>query len=164
MDGIYLLLGTNLGDKFLQIKTAKTQIEELIGVIIKQSSIYKTAAWGVEDQDSFLNQVVKIQSKLNPVEILDKIAIIEESMGKVYVGKWQERIIDIDILYYYDQIVETKKLHIPHKELQHRNFTLAPLVEIAASEIHPILGKTQKELYKLCQDDLEVVMLSSVND
>ncbi len=159
MDGIYLLLGTNLGDKFLQLKIAKRQINEQIGTIVRQSSIYKTAAWGEEDQDSFLNQVVKVQSKLGPLKILDKIAMIEGSMGRERRGKWKERIIDIDILYYHDQVITTEKLHIPHRELQNRNFALAPLAEIASGEIHPVFQKTQKELYEQCADQLEVIML-----
>ena len=161
MDGIYLLLGTNLGDKFLNLQRSKTGVEELMGPIIKQSSIYKTAAWGIENQDPFLNQVIKIQSKLSPEQILDKIIIVERSMGRVREGKWKERIIDVDLLYYYDQIIQTQQLQVPHRELQNRKFTLAPLVEIAASEIHPVFQKTQKELYELCEDKLEVELFTN---
>ena len=160
MDGIYLLLGTNLGDKFLNLQRSKIGVEELIGTIVKQSSVYKTAAWGIENQDDFLNQVIKIESKLSPGQMLDKIFQIEKSMGRVRLGKWEERIIDIDLLYYYDRIIQTSRLQVPHPELQNRNFTLAPLVEIAEAEIHPILQKTQRELYELCGDKLEVELVT----
>ena len=160
MDGIYLLLGTNLGDKLSNLQRGKTGVEELMGPIIKQSSVYKTAAWGIENQDAFLNQVIKIQSELSPEQILDKIFIVEKSMGRVRLGKWMERIIDIDLLYYHNKIIKTHQLQVPHKELQNRNFTLAPLVEIAAAEIHPVFKKTQKELHELCKDKLEVVLLN----
>ncbi|MCG8317882.1 MAG: 2-amino-4-hydroxy-6-hydroxymethyldihydropteridine diphosphokinase [Cytophagales bacterium] len=160
MDGIYLLLGTNLGNKPLNLQRGKTGVEELMGAIIKQSSVYRTAAWGIENQHSFLNQVVKIKSELSPEQILEKIFMIEKSMGRVRQGKWSERIIDIDLLYYYDRIIDTHQLQVPHRELQNRNFTLVPLVEIAANEIHPVFHKTQKELHKLCKDRLEVVSLT----
>lgn len=161
MDGIYLLLGTNLGDKFLNLQKSKMGIEGLMGSIIKQSSVYKTAAWGVEDQNLFLNQVIKIQSELSPHQILDKIFQVEKSMGRVREGKWKERVIDIDLLYYYNQIIQTRELQVPHRELHNRNFTLAPLVEIAPSEIHPVFQKTQRELYELCSDKLVVELLGN---
>lgn len=159
MDGIYLLLGTNLGDKFLNLEKSKIGIEGSMGTIVKQSSIYKTAAWGVENQDPFLNQVVKIHSGLSPQQLLDKIFQVEKSMGRVREGKWKERVIDIDLLYYYNQIIQTRELQVPHRELHNRNFTLAPLVEIAPSEIHPVFQKTQKELYDMCSDKLVVELL-----
>lgn len=160
MDGIYLLLGTNLGDKLLNLQRSKIEVEESMGKIVIQSSIYKTAAWGIENQDDFLNQVIKIESKLSPEQMLDKIFLIEKSMGRVRLGKWEERVIDIDLLYYYDRIIQTSRLQVPHPELQNRNFTLAPLVEIAEAEIHPIFQKTQRQLYELCGDKLEVELVT----
>ena len=160
MDGIYLLLGTNLGDKFSNLQRARSGVEKSIGPIVKQSSVYRTDAWGVEGQDDFLNQVVKVRSLFSPERILDEILMIEKSMGRVRRGKWGERVIDIDLLYYYDRIVQTDRLEVPHGQLQNRNFTLVPLVEIAATEIHPVFQKTQKQLYELCGDKLQVVLMN----
>lgn len=162
MDGIYLLLGTNLGDKFSNLERARSGVEASIGPIVKQSSVYRTDAWGVEGQDDFLNQVLKIRSTLSPERMLDEILMIEKSMGRVRRGKWGERVIDIDLLYYYNRIVQTERLEVPHAQLQNRNFTLVPLVEIAAAEIHPVFQKTQKQLYESCGDKLQVVLMNEV--
>ena len=88
--------------------------------------------------------------------------MIEKSMGRVRRGKWGERVIDIDLLYYYNRIVQTERLEVPHAQLQNRNFTLVPLVEIAAAEIHPVFQKTQKQLYESCGDKLQVVLMNEV--
>ncbi|MDZ7608724.1 MAG: 2-amino-4-hydroxy-6-hydroxymethyldihydropteridine diphosphokinase [Cyclobacteriaceae bacterium] len=108
------------------------------------SSVYKTKAWGIENQPDFLNQVLEVESDLYPLEILDCILGIEESLGRVRDIKWSSRVIDIDILYYGSEIVTEPKLTIPHPQIQNRNFTLVPLCEIAPEFVHPILGITQK--------------------
>ena len=156
MNGIYLLLGSNLGDSASMLSRAIEEIRKHIGAIVQTSSVYKTKAWGIEDQPDFLNQALEIDSDLNPQVLLGKINEIEQLLGRIRYEKWHERIIDIDILYYRDQIVNTPGLNIPHPENQNRNFVLAPMAEIAPQFIHPILRLTQISLLKNSKDPLRV--------
>jgi 2-amino-4-hydroxy-6-hydroxymethyldihydropteridine diphosphokinase len=156
MKGIYLLLGSNLGDSRAMLEKAKIEIRHDIGVVVNSSSVYSTKAWGIENQPDFLNQVIEVESGLAASEILQKINKIEENLGRIRYIKWHSRIIDIDILYYGNEIINTEKLIVPHPENQHRNFVLAPMVEIAPELIHPKLLLTQKALLDNCTDKLEV--------
>ena len=156
MKGVYLLLGSNLGNSRETLRKAIDQIEVAIGNIISLSSVYKTKAWGIEDQPDFLNQVVEVASDLTAEKMLQKINEIEEKRGRVRHIKWQSRIIDIDILYYGDEIINSEKLVIPHPENQNRNFVLAPMAEIAPDLVHPVLLLTQRELLGNCTDKLDV--------
>jgi len=159
MKGIYLLLGSNLGDRKEILKMARRHIGLSIGNIIQSSSIYATKAWGVEEQPDFLNQVVEVESENTPEEILLNVNSIEEKLGRVRKIKWQSRIIDIDILYYGSLILNTQDLVIPHAENQNRNFVLAPMVEIAPDFVHPVFLRTQQQLLNTCTDGLEVKKL-----
>ena len=156
MKGVYLLLGSNLGNSRETLRKAIDQIEVAIGNIISLSSVYKTKAWGIEDQPDFLNQVVKVVSDSTAEKMLQIINEIEEKLGRVRHIKWQSRIIDIDILYYGDEIINSDKLVIPHPENQNRNFVLAPMAEIAPDLVHPVLLLTQRELLENCTDTLDV--------
>jgi len=156
IEGLYLLLGTNLGDKKLQLERARNAVSEEIGTISTASSIYETAAWGKTDQPSFLNQVLQVRTELTPTEILYKINAIEEELGRIRVEKWGERQIDIDILYYDGSIIDTKDLQIPHPGIPDRRFTLVPLVEIAADFKNPVLNMTNRDLLENCPDSLKV--------
>lgn len=160
-EGIYLLLGSNMGDKRLQLAAAIQKISRN-NRVIKCSEIYETAAWGNPNQPSFYNQVIQIKTTFEPIDLLDHLLNTEEEMGRVREEKWGERIIDIDILYYNDRIIETDKLSIPHPEIQNRRFTLIPLIEIAPEYQHPILRKNQKELLDACDDHLEVTFAKNV--
>lgn len=152
----YLLLGSNLGDRKLILKNAAVVISQKIGVIESYSSIYETLAWGIEDQPAFLNQVIKVETSLHPQKLLTTINGIEKELGRVRHQKWGERLIDIDILYYNEDIIETENLVIPHPEIINRRFTLIPLAEIAPNYIHPIIKKNQSALLEICPDKLEV--------
>ena len=155
MSDIYLLLGTNLGDREKNLQIAKEQLTAHQLTIKKESSIYETAAWGVENQPSFLNQVVTVDSDKNPERVLIIINIIEGLMGRIRNLKWAQRLIDIDILYYGNSVIDKPKLKVPHAEIQNRRFTLTPLVELAPNFKHPISGKTQLEMLEECQDKLK---------
>jgi len=126
-----------------------------VGKIIECSSIYETAPWGVHEQPTFLNQVISIKTSYSPEELLDILLNIEVKMGRKRYRKWDSRLIDIDILFYENQIISTNRLILPHPEIENRRFTLAPLSEIAADEIHPLLNKTIEELLKETRDPLE---------
>ncbi len=153
---IYLLLGTNLGDRKINLNHAVIEIERSVGAIINKSSIYKTAAWGKVDQPEFYNQVVEIETNMNAQELLDTILSIESGLGRARNEKWGERLIDIDILLFGDAIIQTKKLTIPHPQLPNRRFTLVPLAEIASKVVHPTLHKTISGLLIECNDLLSV--------
>lgn len=155
-NGIYLLSGSNLGDRVANMARALEFIEQKAGSITAQSQLYETAAWGIEEQPSFLNQVMEIASPLSPQELLKVLLSIETEMGRERRQKWGERLIDLDILYYDDMVLDEPKLQIPHPHLQERRFTLVPLCELAPLLVHPVLGKSQQELLEACPDQLEV--------
>lgn len=160
MNNIYILLGANLGDSLQQISLAKQNLSEKLGDLVQASSLYESAAWGVEDQPSFLNQVLHYTTPHHPETCLDICQAIENELGRVRTLKWGARIIDIDILYYNNDIIATERLTVPHPYIQDRKFTLEPLVEIAANFIHPTLNKSQYELLSSCEDPLAVEKLS----
>ncbi len=156
MKGIYLLLGSNLGDSRSLLEKAKAEISKDIGKIVISSFIYCTKAWGIEHQPDFFNQVLEVESDLPADIILQKINMIEEKLGRVRYIKWGSRIIDIDILYYGNEIIDTEKLRVPHPENKNRNFVLVPMAEIAPDFVHPKLLLTQTDMLRKCTDTLEV--------
>jgi len=159
--GIYLLLGSNLGDKKANLELAKTLIQQNTGHIKRQSSIYETAAWGKTDQPSFFNQVVEMDTSLEPRQLLVFIQQTEKEMGRVRIEKWGQRLIDIDLLYYHDTMVSSTDLTVPHPGIPERRFTLVPLVELAPDFVHPVLKKSHTALLKECKDPLKVERLLS---
>lgn len=151
----YLLLGGNEGDRHLWLSKAREQIAASCGAITRQSSIYETGAWGITDQPDFLNQVVLIETALDPLTLLHTIQQIEKMLGRQRDVKWGPRTLDIDILFYDDIIVNDPELIVPHPYLQDRRFTLAPLAEVARGLMHPVLHKTIAQLLEACLDTLE---------
>lgn len=145
-----------MGNTKAYLLQAQDHIEHSIGTIKKSSSFYSTAAWGDNDQADFLNQVLEIETKLSSAELIRDTLKIETSMGRTRTFKNAARTIDIDILFFNNEIIKTKNLTVPHPEIQNRRFVLVPLVEIAASFNHPLLQKTVKKLLKVCPDELNV--------
>ncbi|HVU85227.1 MAG TPA: 2-amino-4-hydroxy-6-hydroxymethyldihydropteridine diphosphokinase [Puia sp.] len=156
MNKAYLLIGGNEGDRFFHMQLARTNIEHICGVIEQVSSVYQTAAWGKTDQADFLNQALLINTTLGPEELLRANLLIEEKMGRIRTGKNAPRIIDIDILFFNREIISTPDLLIPHPRIPDRRFVLVPLNEIAADFIHPVSGKSIRELLRECKDMLTV--------
>ncbi|MFC2123407.1 2-amino-4-hydroxy-6-hydroxymethyldihydropteridine diphosphokinase [Bacteroidota bacterium] len=163
MKGKYLLLGTNLGDRFANLEQARELIIREVGEIINVSSVYETAPWGIKDQPFFLNQVIKIKTNLPAGDLLDVLLSIERKLGRERSRKWDSRLIDIDILFYDDSVIESDLLILPHPEIQNRRFTLVPLNEIAGNEIHPILNKTIGNLLEETPDLLETKKIPDTN-
>ncbi len=159
-NGIFLLLGTNLGDRSQHLAAARAQIEAKAGKIMKASAVYVTAAWGKTDQPDFYNQVIEIESILSPNELLSTTLSIEEAMGRVRTEAWGARTLDIDILLYGNVIVEREQLTIPHPRMNNRRFTLVPLADRAPEIIHPVEQKSIRELLARCTDTLEVSALA----
>lgn len=148
MAKVYFGLGTNLGDKENNLRTAVDHIEKRIGKAISLSAFYETAPWGFASENNFLNAVICIDSKLTPFEILAETQVIEKGLGRGSKsgGGYSDRIIDIDILLYDDLILSTDKLILPHPLMTERSFVMEPLREIAPELIHPVLKKKIKEL------------------
>ncbi len=153
----YLLLGANLGEREKCLLNAVEKIEENVGVIISQSSIYETEAWGKTDQPSFLNLALIVETNLSPQQLLEQVLTIEQSLGRIRHEKWGARLIDIDIIFYGSEVIDDgAKLQIPHSELQNRKFVLQPLAEIAPDFIHPVLLKKVSEILENLTDSLTV--------
>jgi 2-amino-4-hydroxy-6-hydroxymethyldihydropteridine diphosphokinase len=156
MAGIFLLLGSNLGDRVLNLREARKRIEATCGPCLQASSVYRTAAWGKTDQPEFLNQALEIKTTLLPDNLLMAIQDIEKAMGRERIEKWGTRIIDIDILIYNNHVIRTRDLMLPHPQLENRRFALAPLNDIAPNLVHPLSGKKISELLDICPDQLAV--------
>ena len=162
MNNVVLLLGTNMGERISNLENAMQEILLELGKIIQSSAIYETAAWGNVDQQNFFNQVVIVSSDLSADELMKKIIRIEEKLGRVRKIKWEPRIIDIDILFFNDAILNAKNLVIPHPGLHERKFTLIPLAEIIPDYIHPVLKKSMVEILDTLKDPLEVKKISNL--
>lgn len=155
MNGVYLLLGSNMGNRMEYLRLATMHLAREQIQILEESSIYETAPWGSQEQGWFLNVVLEIVTQKSPDELLKTLLSIEESIGRVRKEKWGERIIDIDVLYFDDVVLSTQYLTIPHPEIQKRRFTLVPMAEIAPMMTHPTLGKNQLQLLAECTDPLD---------
>ena len=142
-----------MGNSAEHLHAARQNIRHKLGIVTNASSMYKTAPWGNTNQQDFLNQVLELQTEVTPENVLETILQIEQEMGRTRLYKWEPRIIDIDILFASDVVMQTPELAIPHPLLHERRFTLVPLCEIAPEFIHPVLHKTIRQLLDVCNDD-----------
>jgi 2-amino-4-hydroxy-6-hydroxymethyldihydropteridine diphosphokinase len=156
MNTTYLLLGSNMGDSKQKLLEAKKHITKNIGKVIRQSGLYQTAAWGKTDQPDFINQVIIVETTLTAEQTMDKILFIEGQMGRIRTEKNAPRIIDIDILFFNNQLINSENLTIPHPFIQARRFVLVPLHELSPGFQHPLINKSVSELLKDCPDLLDV--------
>ncbi|MCI5839986.1 MAG: 2-amino-4-hydroxy-6-hydroxymethyldihydropteridine diphosphokinase [Peptoniphilaceae bacterium] len=143
----FLSLGTNMGDKEKNLNDAISFLKENENIdILKKSSYIETKPWGKVDQENFLNNVVEIETIYSPEELLKTINTIEKIMGRKRIEKWGPRIIDIDILFFGNEVIYTEDLKIPHPYIEDRNFVLDSLNEIAPFFVHPVLKKQIRKL------------------
>jgi len=161
MNNVYLLIGGNMGDRMANLAAARDSINIECGRIVTESSIYETEAWGYKEQNAFLNQALVIQTSLQANALMDSILKIEIALGRKREIPLGPRIIDIDIIYYNDEIINSSTLTIPHPSMAQRKFVLMPLTEIAPDYRHPILLKTNAVLLKECGDSSVVYKKSS---
>lgn len=158
MKAAYLLIGGNIGNRLGFMAAAKEKMKQKGIELIRQSAIYETAAWGITDQPSFLNQVLEIVTSLNPEELLSELLSIELELGRIRAEKNGARTIDIDILYFERQLINTPGLSIPHDRISIRRFVLVPLSELIPNFIDPKTNKSIVEMLNDCPDTLEVAV------
>lgn len=160
----YLCLGSNTGDK-------QKLIEQAVGLInlsddiklVRTSALYETEPWGVKNQNWFLNLAVEIKTSLSPVELLEKLQLIEKTLGRDRTKeiRWGERPIDIDIIFYGSEIVDLPDLSVPHINMHNRAFVLVPLLELIPDFKHPVFNKTVSEIYDSLEDVEEVFLFGT---
>lgn len=157
MNTIVILTGGNLGDRVHFLQQARKAIESTVGTIIKVSPIVESEAWGFESENEFLNQVLVIETELAAIEILDTIQAIEINLGRIRKEEqWVSRLIDIDILFFNKEIINTNRLTVPHKNIHERRFTLYALNLIMSTFEHPKYHKTINTLLNSCTDKSRV--------
>jgi len=156
MHQLVLHTGTNIENRFAHLQKANFNLELIVGKIIKESKIYETAAWGNEDQNDFLNQALLIETPLSARRVMHEILALEYKMGRNRGLKWQPRVIDIDIIFYDNDVIEKKSLTVPHEHMHNRRFVLKPLMDIIPNFIHPNFKKSIADLLQACKDPLAV--------
>jgi 2-amino-4-hydroxy-6-hydroxymethyldihydropteridine diphosphokinase len=145
MQTVYLALGTNLGNRLANLKAAREALTPQMNIKAK-SPIYETPPWGYTEQEKFLNQVLKVETYLEPEALLKHLKRLEVALGRVPSFENGPRLIDLDILFYDELVIHTPELVVPHPRLHERAFVLVPLNDIAPDLVHPEFKKTVQEL------------------
>lgn len=156
----YIALGSNVGDRSLHLEQAIEHLENALEIpVSERSHVYLSEAWGVTEQNDFYNQIIVFETDLSPEAMLKTCQDVEVAMGRDRMQKWHARNIDIDLLFLGELERSSSSLTLPHPMIEHRNFVLVPMMELAPQLMHPILGKNIEELYLQTEDMLEVLML-----
>lgn len=156
MNHAFLLIGGNMGNVAENLEKAIAHISQTCGEVVAISGVYATAAWGKTDQPDFLNQALEIRTALEPIALLQELLQIEREMGRERLEKYGPRIIDLDIIFYDQKVLDLKDLKIPHPQMTNRRFVLAPLAEIAPEMNHPVLNVSVSSLLSKCSDSSHV--------
>ena len=162
MKKVFLGLGSNLGDRLDNISNAAMLIGRHAGEVVASSSLYETEPWGFEADNKFINMVICVMTDLSPSALLGRLLMIEANLGRLRCeGKYTSRTIDIDILFYGDEVINDNVLKVPHPRLHERKFVLTPLNEIAPELMHPVLKKNVTSLANDCTDQSGVLLYDS---
>jgi len=159
LESVFILLGSNLGNRELLVNQANSMIEEQCGEVIVKSDMYESEPWGFKAQQWFLNEVVLLRTSFLPDELMTTLLSIEKKLGRDRTtphNGYVSRPIDLDILYFGEKIVDTQDVTAPHPRLHLRRFTLLPLCDIAPDFVHPVLRLTNRQLLEQCHDFSEV--------
>ena len=157
MHQVFLGIGGNIGNKQLNFEKIHILAGKELGRIVGMSSIYESPPWGFLAEEDFWNQVLHIETQLEPAELIEKINELEQLFGRKRDAEfYTSREMDIDVLYFDDLVVITEKLVIPHPRIAQRMFVLVPLAEIAPSFVHPVLNLTNRQLLEQCSDDSSI--------
>ena len=157
MNVAFLSLGGNMGNRAAHLSEALETIEKRCGRLSEASSVYETAAWGSDSANAYLNQVVRIETGLHPRDLLNTLLDIEKKAGRTREGgRYADRVIDLDLLFYNNEVIDEKDLQIPHPRLHLRQFVLVPMVELQEGLVHPVLKRTMRQLLDVCTDTLSV--------
>ncbi|HOZ81396.1 MAG TPA: 2-amino-4-hydroxy-6-hydroxymethyldihydropteridine diphosphokinase [Bacteroidia bacterium] len=151
-----ILAGSNLGNRLHNLTEAALFLQRLSTKKMASSSVYESAPWGNQNQPPFLNQAFSIYNAFTAHELLDVLLTFEKSQGRTRKHQWEPRSIDLDILFFNNEIICTPELTVPHKHLHERRFVLEPLAELISDFIHPVFKKSISELLVECKDDLKV--------
>ncbi len=163
MNKAILLIGGNLGDRTGHLQQAVEQIDKQIGKVEKISALYETAAWGHVAQPDYLNQALLVSTDMDARTLLETVLAIEHNIGRIRRQKWGARVIDIDIIFYNDAVINQPDLKVPHPQMQFRQFVLVPLREILPDWQHPVLHQSVSTLLENCTDELPAVKYNGVS-
>lgn len=163
MNKAILLIGGNLGDRTGHLQQAVEQIDKQVGKVEKISALYETAAWGHVEQPDYLNQALLVSTGMDARTLLQTVLAIEHNIGRIRRQKWGARVIDIDIIFYNDAIINEPDLKIPHPQMQFRQFVLVPLTEIIPDWQHPVLHQSVSTLFENCTDTLPAIKYNGVS-
>ena len=161
MHTLVLSTGSNLGNRLANLLSAAEQIGQRLGSVVQSSAVYEGRAWGFKSKHAFYNQCLEVRTGMNPRECLERILEIEREMGRERNNSgYSDRIIDIDILFYDELVVDTSELRIPHEKMLERRFVLLPLAEILPGFKHPVAMETVQSLLENCPDAMELHRVS----
>lgn len=159
VESVFILIGSNLGERELLVNQACRMMGESCGELVAKSRLYESEPWGFKAEHWFLNQVVEVKTTMQPDELMKTLLLIERELGRdrsVPHDGYVSRPMDLDILYYGEEIVDTEMVKAPHPRLHERRFTLLPLCDVAPDFVHPLLKMTNKQLLELCRDNGKV--------